>query len=113
MVAGLQWRAAVLAVLLGLLAGCSGGERDGGGAEGGVAGEGAVAKSEVRKEFVILRELAKQHGIQSEAGNEARLEAVERHLRERLESLPDNGRNEEERAIAAEARRIGRALAER
>jgi hypothetical protein len=61
---------------------------------------------EVRREFVILRELAKQHGIQGEAGNAARVEAVERHLRERLAAVPDEGRNEEEREILERARRV-------
>ena len=65
----------------------------------------AVAEpTELRKDFVILRELVKQHTLQTEAGNEARVETVERHLRERLDALPDGGRNEEEREIVRKAR---------
>ena len=59
--------------------------------------------AELRKEFVILRELVKQHALQTEAGNEVRVETVERHLRERLVALPDGGRNEEEREIVRRA----------
>ena len=62
--------------------------------------------TELRKDFVILRELVKQHALQTEAGNEARVETVERHLRERLEALPDGGRNEEEREIVRKAREL-------
>ena len=58
----------------------------------------------MRKEFVILRELARQYAIQTEAGNAARLESVTRHLQERLASFPDEGRNEEERTILHQAR---------
>ena len=61
---------------------------------------------ELRKDFIILRELVKQHALQSEAGNEVRVETVERHLRERLEALPDGGRNEEEREIVRRAREL-------
>lgn len=100
-------RAAVAAVLL--LGGCSGGReaREGGQAaeREAVAGEPPAPPGEVRREFVVLRELAKQHGIQGEAGNAARVEAVERHLRERLAEVPDEGRNEEERGILERARR--------
>ena len=60
--------------------------------------------TELRKDFVILRELVKQHALQSEAGNEARVATVERHLRERLEALPDGGRNEGEQEIVRKAR---------
>ena len=63
-----------------------------------------AAPTELRKDYIILRELVKQHALQSEAGNEARVETVERHLRERLETLPDGGRNEEEREIVRKAR---------
>ena len=62
--------------------------------------------TELRKDFLILRELVKQHALQSEAGNEVRVETVERHLRERLEALPDGGRNEEEREIVRRAREL-------
>ena len=70
------------------------------------AGEPPAPPGEVRREFVILRELVKQHALQSEAGNEARLETVERHLRERLAGLPDEGLNEEEREILSQAQEL-------
>lgn len=68
------------------------------------------AAGEVWKEFVILRELARQHEIQKEAGNEARVAAVERHLRERVAAASEEGANEAERAILREARRVADGL---
>ena len=65
-----------------------------------------AAPAELRKEFVILRELVKQHAAQDTAGNEARVETVERHLRARLDALPDGGRNEEEREIVRKVRAV-------
>ena len=62
--------------------------------------------SELRKDFVILRELVKQHALQTESANEARLATVERHLRERLETLPDTGQSAEEREILRNAREL-------
>lgn len=67
--------------------------------------EGA-ARPTVRKEFVILQELVKQHGLQREAGNEVRVETIKRHLREWLEKIPDNGTNEAERGILEQARAL-------
>ena len=58
---------------------------------------------------MVLRELVKQHAVQSEAGNEARVEAAERHLRERVGKLSDEGACEEERAIAPQAREVVKA----
>lgn len=103
------WRAVTLASLaLALwvpLAGCGKG-----GSEEVSAGPGPMSPpatpAEVRKEFVILRELVKQHGLQGEAGNEARVQAVELHLRDWLEKLPDGGANEAERDILRRARDI-------
>ncbi len=66
----------------------------------------AVEQIELRKDFVILRELVKQHALQTESANEARLAAVERHLRERLETLPDTGQSAEEREILRNARSL-------
>lgn len=66
----------------------------------------ALERTEVRKDFIILRELAKQHAIQTKSANEARLAAVERHLRERLETLPDTGQSAEEREILRNARAL-------
>lgn len=63
-------------------------------------------RPEVRTEFVILRELVKQHAKQTEAGNGDLLESVRRHLRERVESVPDTGRNDEERKILKEAKAL-------
>ncbi|MBP1588742.1 MAG: hypothetical protein ILO10_00950 [Kiritimatiellae bacterium] len=100
------WRRAALAALLLLLltvgAGCSR-EKD----EQQPAGEPPVRpgqKVEVRREFVVLREVMKQLEIQREAGNEARLAAVERYLGEWLAKVPDEGENEEEREILRRAR---------
>ena len=54
----------------------------------------------------MLRELVKQHAAQEEAGNEARVAAVERHLREWLARVPDEGGNEEEREVLRQAREL-------
>ena len=62
--------------------------------------------TELRKDFVILRELVKQHALQTEAGNEARVEAVERHLKSRLSSLPDSGQTPAEQEILAQAQAL-------
>ena len=62
--------------------------------------------TELRKDFVILRELVKQHALQNEAGNDARVEAVERHLKSRLSSLPDSGQNPAEQEILAQAQAL-------
>ena len=64
--------------------------------------------TELRKDFLILRELVKQHSLQTEAGNDTRVAIVERHLRERLAALPDGGRNEDEREIVRRARAVVR-----
>ena len=67
----------------------------------------ATAESaEVRKDFVILRELVKQHALQTEADNEARVEAVERHLKSRLSTLPDSGQTPAEPEILARAQAL-------
>ena len=78
---------------------------DGGGARE-IAGEPPAPSGEVRREFVVLRELVKQHAAQEEAGNEARVAAVERHLREWLARVPDEGGNEEEREVLRQAREL-------
>ena len=62
--------------------------------------------TELRKDFLILRELVKQHALQTEAGNDARVETVERHLRERVEALPDPVQNAAEREIVRQARAL-------
>ena len=109
---------AVLAAAL-LLAACSGERRGEDGAvsavsavsaeaEGlGGAGEGrGGASAPVRREFMVLRELVKQHAAQQAAGNEVRVESVERHLEEWLARVPDEGSNEEEREILHRAREL-------
>lgn len=62
--------------------------------------------TELRKDFVILRELVKQYSLQSEAGNTARVEAVERHLKSRLSTLPDSSPNPAEQEILARAQAL-------
>ena len=62
--------------------------------------------TELRKDFVILRELVKQRALQTEAGNEARVEAVERHLKSRLSTLPDSGQTPAEQEILAQAQAL-------
>ena len=100
------WRRAALAALLLLLlmavAGCSGRKEEQQPAGGPPAPPGQ--KAEVRREFVVLREVVKQLEAQREAGNEARLAAVERYLGEWLAKVPDEGENEEEREILRRAR---------
>ena len=65
-----------------------------------------AAPAELRKDFIILRELVKQHALQTEAGNEARVEAVERHLKTRLSTLPDSGHTPAEQEILVRARAL-------
>ena len=93
-------RAVVAAALLLGWGGCSSRERE------QPAGEPLAPPGEVRREFVVLRELVKQHAAQEEAGNEARVAAVERHLREWLARVPDEGANEEEREVLRQAREL-------
>lgn len=92
--------------LFSLLAGCSGGDgmREKPTATSDGITETPAQRQMMRKEFVILRELTKQHVLQTELGNAARLETVERHLRERLDALPDQGTCEEEKVVVAQAR---------
>lgn len=61
----------------------------------------------MRREFVILRELLKQHAKQTEAGNAERLAIVDRNLRERLAALQDEGLTEDERKVVRKARGLG------
>ena len=64
----------------------------------------------VRTEFVILKELVKQHAKQGEAGDTNRLAIVERHLRERVAGVPDEGACDEEREILRAARALAEGL---
>lgn len=102
-----KWRVALAATLLPLLTACSGADSPETPVANAPASQSELSRPEVRKEFVILRELTKQHAIQSETGNEARLESVKRHLSERLSAIPDEGQSDEERAILRAARALG------
>ena len=96
-------RCALAAVALLTFSGC------GGPSSPPPAPQQAVATAdpaEVRKDFVILRELVKQHSLQTEAGNKARVETVERHLRSRLSTLPDSAQNPAEQEILAHAQAL-------
>lgn len=106
-------RAVVAAALLLVGSGCSrereGNER-GRASEfpGEIAGEPPASPAQMRREFVVLRELVKQHAAQGEAENEVRVAAVERHLREWLARIPDEGANEGEREVLRLARELDR-----
>ena len=94
----------VLAAFL-FLAGCSGGNGDGGipspATDATPASAAEATESATRREFVVLRELVKQHGLQK--GNAVRREAVERALKEMFPQLPDEGRTEEEKRVFRQA----------
>lgn len=108
---------AVHAVFVLLLAGCSGGKEDGAAAPTAPSplareqdahtsmDDGADAP---RKEFVIMRELVRQHELQQ--GNDKRIEAVERALMEKFPKLLDGGKTEEERQIYREAQKLLKSL---
>ena len=72
------------------------------------ARERIPSKTPMRREFVILRELLKQHAKQTEVGNAERLAIVDRNLRERLVALPDEGQTEDEREVVRKARGLGK-----
>ena len=54
-----------------------------------------------RKEFVIVREIVRQHGLQKD--NEKRMEAIATALKAKFPLLPDKGETEEEKRIYREA----------
>ena len=86
-----------------LLAGCSGERKDS--VKSTQGREASVpAKDDVRREFVIVRELVRQHALQQ--GNGKRIEAVEKSLKSKFPALPDKGTNSEERRIYNEARAV-------
>ncbi len=62
-----------------------------------------------RKEFVIVREIVRQHSLQQ--GNEKRMEAIEAALKSKFPLLPDKGETEEEKQIYREAEELSRTLA--
>ena len=105
-----KWRAALAAALLPFLAACSGADNPEAPVANAPTSQPTPSPSKVRKEYVILRELTKQHALQSEAGNEARLESVKRHLSECLSTIPDEGQSDEERAIVCEAQRLAHSM---
>ena len=96
-----------------LLAGCSGGEES---VEGPTEKEDVVATPEaapapqaaktapMRKEFVVLRELVRQHDLQQ--GNEKRIKAIETAIMERFPLLPDRGETEEEKRVFSQAEKL-------
>jgi len=87
------------------LAGCSGGNGDGGlpppEPDSTTVPAASAIDTATRKEFVVLRELVKQHGLQKD--NAMRREAVERSLKEKFSQLPDKGKTEEERCAFRQA----------
>lgn len=93
----------VLAAALLILAGCGGPSSP---PPPPAQASSTAEPTELRKDFVILRELVKQHTLQTEAGNEARVETVERHLKTRLSTLPDSGQNPAEQEILARAQAL-------
>lgn len=122
-----QWSrlGAVAVVCLLLTAGCSGGEKGDSrntpppGKAGSPPPEGAEsavpaapAPEPIRREFVILRELVRQHDKQTEEGNGQRVEAIGRNLRERLATEPDENLTDAEQSILEDARRILSEMAE-
>lgn len=105
---------ALTATVILLLAGCSGGKEEDAQTNAEKPAAPAAAESPdasnpakpvpVRKEFVAMRELVKQHGLQ--AGNDKRMQAVESALRTRFPLLPDEGNTEEERRIYRQAEEL-------
>lgn len=87
------------------LAGCSGGNGDGRlpppEPDSTTVPAASAIDTATRKEFVVLRELVKQHGLQKD--NAMRREAVARALKEKFPQLPDEGKNEEEKRMFRQA----------
>lgn len=100
MIMCVRFVASIGAVLL-LLAGCSSEEKKDANADHAEptssVGVAATKSNPVRTEFIIVREIVKQHDLQ--AGNEKRVEAIETALRTRFPLLPDKGNTEEEKRI--------------
>lgn len=92
-----------------LLAGCSG-EKNDTAAPPPSQDVSVSGKQGVRKDFLIIRELVKQHRLQQ--GNNNRIKAVEASLKEKFPVLPDKGSNEEECRIYQEAKFLFDNLAE-
>jgi len=107
-------RAALAASVILLLAGCSGGKEEAAQTNAETPAAPAAAESPdasepakpvpVRKEFVVVREIVRQHALQ--AGNDKRMQAVESALRTRFPLLPDEGNTEEETRIYRQAEEL-------
>ncbi len=98
---------AIFPMLLLLVAGCSGGKEDGQASVGTVEQKStapAVASAPMRKEFVIVRELVRQHELQQK--NEGRLRSIEVALTGKFPLLPDSGKTEEEKRVVCDAKAI-------
>ena len=99
-----------LASLL-LLAGCSGGKEtepsEHGAKHSGKPSEIAEIQP-IRKEFMMVREIVKQHALQQ--GNEKRMAAIEAALTNKFPLLPDKGATDEEKRIYREAEELSRTL---
>lgn len=98
--------ASVLLAIL-LFAGCSGGKEvaevpQNHGSEISRTDSGAIDSKPMRREFVAMRELVRQHELQQ--GNDKRIEAVKKALKERFPLLPDEGETEEEKRVFLEAK---------
>ena len=78
------------------------------GAENSVNSLGISEVQQPRKEFVIVREIVRQHGRQQ--GNEKRMEAIATALKAKFPLLPDKGETEEEKQIYREAEALSRRL---
>lgn len=77
-------------------------------AENTIKSLGVSEVQQPRKEFVIVREIVKQHGLQTD--NEKRMEAIATALKATFPLLPDKGETEEEKRIYSEAEALFRQL---
>ncbi len=100
----------VLATLL-LLAGCSGGKDADARIDDGNRQTANPSNRQteervipLRKEFVVVREIVKQHGLQQ--GNDNRMAAIETALKAKFPLLPDEGETEEEKRIYHDAKAL-------
>ena len=94
-----------------LLAGCSGGKEKEPSEHGAEHSGKSLEIAEippVRKEFMLVREIVKQHALQQ--GNEKRMAAIEAALTNKFPLLPDKGATDEEKRIYREAEELSRTL---
>ena len=91
-----------------LFAGCSGEKRDPPQSpvqsDSSIVTSASAATVPLRHDFVIMRELVRQHELQK--GNELRTKAIESHLRARFPTLPDDGLTAEELTIRHKAEKL-------